>query len=318
MTGNEQSSVLVITGPTASGKSGAALAVAEQFGGAIINADSMQVYQDLRILTARPSEADEARVPHLLYGALVASEPCTAVRWCDKALAAIEERIGHGQLPILCGGTGLYLKALMEGLSPVPDIPDDIRAAVRARLGCEGSEILHEELAARGDPIAARLAPTDRQRIARAFEVFEATGQSLATWQTVPRQGIPEHLRFHTILIDPPRDALYRSCERRFAEMVESGAIEEVRELMALNLDPGLPVMKALGVQELAGFLDGTNSLDEAIAAAQQATRRYAKRQATWFRNQMIPKMNIREQFSERLKDKIFSFIIKKRLTRVF
>ena len=317
MTGNEQSNVLVITGPTASGKSGAALAVAEEFGGAVVNADSMQVYRDLRILTARPSEVDEARVTHLLYGRLAASELCTAARWCDMALEAIEEQISHGQLPILCGGTGLYLKALMEGLSPVPDIPDDIRAAVRARVESEGTESLHRELIALGDPIAARLAPTDRQRIARAFEVYEATGRSLAAWQALPNEGIPEHLQFHTILIDPPRDALYRSCDRRFVEMAGSGALEEVRDLLALNLDPGLPLMKALGVQELAGFLDGIKALDDAIAAAQRATRRYAKRQTTWFSNQIIPKMHIKEKYSERLNDKIFSFIIKKRLTHV-
>jgi len=317
MTGNEQSNVLVIAGPTASGKSGAALAVAEEFGGAVINADSMQVYRELRVLTARPSEEDEARVPHLLYGALTAAERCTAAGWRDMALAAIDEQIGHGRLPILCGGTGLYLKALMEGLSPVPEIPDEIRVTVRARVESEGAEMLHAELAARGDPIAARLAPMDRQRIARAFEVFEAAGQSLATWQALPGEGVPVHLQFHTILIDPPREALYRSCDRRFAEMVENGAIDEVRDLMALNLDPGLPAMKALGVQELAGFLGGANTLDEAIAAAQQATRRYAKRQTTWFRNQMIPKLHMPEQYSERLGDKIFSFVIKKRLTRV-
>lgn len=317
MTGNEQSNVLVIAGPTASGKSGAALAVAKEFGGAVINADSMQVYRELRVLTARPSEEDESRVPHLLYGVLTAAERCTAAGWCDMALAAIDEQIGHGRIPILCGGTGLYLKALMEGLSPVPEIPDEIRVTVRARVESEGAERLHAELVVRGDPIAARLAPTDRQRIARAFEVFEATGQSLAKWQALPGEGVPIHLRFHPILIDPPREALYRSCERRFAEMVENGAIEEVRDLIALNLDSGLPIMKALGVKDLVGFLDGANTLDEAISAAQQATRRYAKRQTTWFRNQMIPKLAMSGQYSKRMNDEIFSFVMKKWLTRV-
>ena len=317
MTGNEQSNVLVITGPTASGKSGAALSVAEEFGGAVINADSMQVYRDLRILTARPSEADEVRVPHLLYGALAASERCTAVRWSEMALAAIEEQIGYGKLPILCGGTGLYLKALMEGLSPIPDIPDDVRDAVRARVKSEGTDGLHRELVALGDPIAARLMPADRQRVTRAFEVYKATGQSLAVWQALPSEGIAEHLQFHTILIDPPRDALYRSCDRRFAEMAGNGAIEEVRDLMALKLDQGLPVMKAVGVKELAGFLDGIQTLDDAIAASQRATRRLAKRQITWFSNQMIPNLHIKKQYSERILHEIFSFVLKKRLTGV-
>lgn len=321
MTGNAQSSlfssapVLVIAGPTASGKSAAALAVAEQFDGTVINADSMQIYRELRVLTARPSPEDEARVPHRLYGALPAAERCNAARWRDLAVVEIAAAQAQNRLPILCGGTGLYLKALMEGLSPVPEVPESVRADIRKRLAREGPEALHAELAARSDEMAERLAPADRQRVARALEVLEATGKSLADWQALSVEGAPERLRFTVILFDPPRDDLYEACDRRFEAMLDAGALQEVKDLLALELDPALPAMKALGVQELAAYLAGEMSREDALGAGQQATRRYAKRQTTWFGNQIVPELRITKQYSKRLNEKIFSFIMKKRLT---
>ncbi len=313
--GAEQTPVLVIAGPTASGKSGAALAVAEEFGGTVINSDSMQVYHELRILTARPSEEDEVEIPHRVYGVLSAAERCTAARWREMALDAIARSISQGLLPILCGGTGLYVKALVEGLSAVPEIPDDIKAALQIRLEREGVEALHAELAVREDPMAERLEPGDRQRVVRALAVLEATGKSLAYWQSVPSDGAPDGLCFHTLAFDPPREALYQSCNARFEAMARNGALEEVGALMGLQLDPGLPAMKALGVPEFIAHLKGETALEDAISAAQQSTRRYAKRQIIWIRNQMITNLHLPEQYSERIRDKIFSYVVKKRLT---
>ena len=261
-------SVLVVAGPTASGKSALALDIAENFRGTVINADSMQVYHDLRVITARPGPRDEARVPHRLYGVLDASEACSAARWRDMALAEIDACRRESRLPILCGGTGLYLKALMEGLSPTPDIPDEIRGEVRRRCDAEGPAALHADLAGKDPVMAARLNPTDPQRVCRALEVWMATGRSLADWQAEPGDGPPEQLRFHTVTLLPPRDILYDGINRRFAAMVEEGALDEVRGLIARNLDPRLPAMKALGVPELAAYLDGSLSLDAAIESA--------------------------------------------------
>jgi len=275
----------------------------------------MQIYRELRILTARPSSADEARVSHRLYGTLPAAERCNAARWRDLALKEIAEVHDQNRLPILCGGTGLYLKALIEGLSPVPNVPEEVRADVQSRLARDGAEALHAGLVSCGDEMAERLAPADRQRVARAVEVLEATGKSLAEWQAMPGEGAPDHLQFSVILLDPPRDVLYETCDRRFVAMIDAGAIREVEALLALGLDADLPAMKALGVQELASHLASENTLEDAIAAGQQATRRYAKRQTTWFKNQIIPDLHIEEQYSKRLNDKIFSFIMKKRLT---
>ena len=309
MNSAKQQPVLIVAGPTASGKSGLALAVAEEFDGVIVNADSMQVYRELRILTARPMPADEARAPHRLYGVLSASEACSAGRWRDMALAEIERAHAAGKLPIVCGGTGLYLKALTGGLSPVPEPPDEIREAMRARLGAKGSQALHRELSARDPEMAKRLEPADGQRIARALEVLEATGRSLAAWQAGPAEEPPAGLRFATILLAPPREALYARCDRRLKAMAEEGALDEVRRLTAMGLAPDLPAMKALGVKEFADYLAGNRAFDEALAAAQQATRNYAKRQMTWFRNQIIADKMITTQFSESMLPEIFSFI---------
>ncbi|MEE8534514.1 MAG: tRNA (adenosine(37)-N6)-dimethylallyltransferase MiaA [Kiloniellales bacterium] len=279
--------LVIVAGPTASGKSALALAVAEAFDGVVINADSMQVYRDLAVLTGRPGPADEARVPHRLYGFLPGGEACSAGRWRDLALAEISEVHGAGRLPVVAGGTGLYLRALERGLSPIPPIPKAERAAARARHAELGAAAFHAALAARDPETAARLDPADSQRLVRAWEVLEATGRPLSDWQRAPAEGTPPYRRLRLVLA-PPRPALYAACDRRFGEMMEKGALEEVRHLVALGLDPSLPIMKALGVPELTRLLAGETGREEAIAAARQATRRYAKRQLTWLRTQFL------------------------------
>ncbi len=306
--------VLIVAGPTASGKSALALAVAEAFDGVVVNADSMQVYRELRILTARPSPADEARAPHRLYGILSAAERCSAGRWRALALGEIAAAHASGRLPILCGGTGFYLKAFTVGLSPMPDIPHEIRARLSDRLQSEGITALHAELAARDPAVAKRVAPADRQRVLRALELLEATGRSLADWQDGPAEPL-RGLRVATILLAPPRAALYAACDRRLEAMAAAGAVDEVRQLNAMGLDPSLPVMKAVGVREFGEYLKGNCDFRAAVAAAQQATRRYAKRQMTWFRHQIIADLEFGEQFSESLKAESFSFIRQKLLT---
>ncbi len=281
--------VIVIGGPTASGKSGLAIAIAERLDGVVINGDAIQVYRDLRVLTARPSEADERRVPHCLYGILDAADVCSAGRWQALALAEIEAARASGKRPIVVGGTGLYLRALIEGIAPVPDIPEEVRASVRARYAEIGGDAFHGELAVRDPAMAARLEPGDGQRMMRAWEVLEATGRSLADWQDVPAEA--PALPFTMIVLEPPRDDVYAACDARFAAMVSGGALDEVGALLkraeAEKLNPALPVLKAVGYPELVAHLEGRMTLEAAIAAAQQQTRRYAKRQMTWFRHQL-------------------------------
>lgn len=279
--------VLVIGGPTASGKSGLALAFAKRAGGVVINADSMQVYADLRVVTARPSEADEAEAPHTLYGVVPASVRMSAARWREMALAEIERAHAEGRLPIVVGGTGLYLRSLMQGLSDIPDVPAEVRLAAMALQAEIGSPALHERLAAIDPVTAARLHPTDSQRLIRAWEVFQATGRSISDWQAAPPTDVPTHLSFTTLVVEPPRDRLYAQCDRRFLMMMAQGAVEEVAALMAQGLDPALPACKALGVPEIAAILSGAMTPEAATERAQQLTRNYAKRQLTWFRNQM-------------------------------
>ncbi|TDJ62809.1 MAG: tRNA (adenosine(37)-N6)-dimethylallyltransferase MiaA [Proteobacteria bacterium] len=281
--------VIVIGGPTASGKSGLALAIAERLDAIVINGDAIQVYSDLRLLTARPSDGDERRAPHRLYGMLDASETCSAGRWQALALAEIDAAIAAGKRAVVVGGTGLYLRALTEGIAPIPDIPADIRAAVRARYAEIGGAEFYDELGARDPVMAARLQPADGQRLMRAWEVIEATGRSLAQWQEEPVEA--PALDFTMIVLSPPREEIYAACDARLIAMVAGGALDEVAALMnraeSEALDPGLSVLKAVGYAELAAHLSGKSSLDEALAAAQQQTRRYAKRQMTWFRHQL-------------------------------
>jgi tRNA dimethylallyltransferase len=278
---------ILIAGPTASGKSALALALAERHGGAIVNADSMQVYRDLRVITARPDPAEEARVPHRLYGHVDAAENYSVGRWCQDVRRALEEVNLEGRLPILVGGTGLYFKALTQGLSAVPPTPPEVRAAVRARGEAGGVAALHAELARRDPEVAARLKPGDRMRIARALEVLEATGRSLADWH---RDGMPAILdpdRALKIFLDVDRAELHRRIDARFDAMLAAGALDEVRALAARDLDPMLPAMKAHGVPWLRRHLRGEIGPAEAAAGGKADTRRYTKRQVTWFRHQM-------------------------------
>jgi tRNA dimethylallyltransferase len=300
--------VLVVAGPTAGGKSTLALAAAEEFGGTVVNADSMQVYRDLRILTARPTDAETARAPHRLFGVLDGDDSCSAGRW--RAMAAVEIAEAHrgGRLPIMVGGTGLYLAALAGGLADIPKVPVDVVASVERRLKQAGAAALHAELAARDPAMAARLRPSDPQRLARALGVLEATGRSLADWQARPTPPLPA-LAFHRVLLMPPRAELYAACDARFTAMLAAGAIEEVRTLLARGLPSSRPVMKAIGVAELGAVLAGRMTLAAATAKAQQATRNYAKRQRTWFRHQMIADQTTETKLSESTVAGIFAKI---------
>lgn len=296
---------VVVAGPTASGKSALALSIAERLNGVVINADSMQVYSTLRVVTARPSKEDEARAPHRLYGVLHPSELCSAGRWRGLAAAAMEDAWAQGRLPVVCGGTGLYLRSLMTGLSPIPDIPGDVRAAARALFDRLGNRAFHERLAAEDAVSAARLHPGNSQRLIRAWEVLRATGRTLSSWQEEPAEAMPG-AAFFSVAVMPERQALYQGCDRRFRLMVERGALEEVAAIAAMDLDPALPAMKALGVPELKAHLSGTCSLEDAVLRAQQATRNYAKRQRTWFRHQLKSDFVLSAQFSERFSEEIF------------
>ncbi|MEQ9814873.1 MAG: tRNA (adenosine(37)-N6)-dimethylallyltransferase MiaA [Azospirillaceae bacterium] len=287
--------VLVVAGPTASGKSGLAMRLGEAEDGTIINADSMQVYADLRILTARPPAADERRLPHRLYGVLAADQPCSAAAWCDMALAEIELALSKGRQPIVVGGTGLYLTALIEGLNNIPDIPPHIRQATRDLLAALGNAAFHDQLS-RWDPkMAARLSPGDSQRMVRAWEVMMATNRSLADWQAEERVGPPPGMRFDIAVLMPRRAALNAACDDRFDRMMTQGALAEVAVLRDRALPRDLPAMKALGVPELLAHLDGELDLKAAVERAKTATRRYAKRQMTWLRGQLIDRLSAKD-----------------------
>lgn len=301
--------LLVIAGPTASGKSRLAIDIAQSLddrGGAeIVNADAIQVYRELSILTARPGADDLAAVPHHLYGVLSASERCSAGRWRELALQAITDIHARRRLPILVGGTGLYIRALLEGLAAIPDVPDAVRAAIAERMAAQGAPALHAALARRDPAAAAKLSPNDRQRIARALEVLEATGRPIGDWQ---REAAAEAPPFMTLsfVLDPPREALREACAGRFRKMLAAGALDEVKALLALDLPSDAPAMKALGVPELAAHLSGQIDLETAAERAETATMQYAKRQQTWFRHQLSGAERLATgpgyaQFSERI-----------------
>ena len=312
--------VLVIGGPTATGKSALAVALAEQLGGEVINADSMQVYRDLPILTAQPDEATRARAPHQLYGVLALDEGCSAGRWRTMAIDSILAARAAGRVPIVVGGTGLYLRALMGGLADIPDTPPEVRARLAARLEEIGAPAFHGELSARDPEMGARLRPSDRQRLIRAAEVLEATGRSLADWQreTRPTLAGGDVLTFRTVLLNPPRDALYAACDARLLDMMERGALEEARRIATRDLDPTLPGVKALGLPALLSHLRGEISLEAAVSQAQSATRHYAKRQVTWFGRQFIADYRVNEKFSEIVLEKSIPIIIRFFLTGRF
>jgi tRNA dimethylallyltransferase len=278
---------VLIAGPTASGKSALALGLAQTHDAMIINTDSMQVYRDLRVITARPTPEEAASVPHRLYGHVDAAVNFSAGAWVTDAAAALAEARAQNRLPIFVGGSGLYFKALTRGLSAVPPVPPEVREGVRARLERDGVEALHAALAQR-DPVSAeRLKPRDRTRIARALEVVEATGRSLTDWH---REGLPPLLpsgQFSALFLSPDRDELYARIDARFGVMLQAGALEEVAALAARRLDPLLPAMKAHGVPALIRHLKGEIALEEAATIGRADTRHYAKRQFTWFRHQL-------------------------------
>jgi tRNA dimethylallyltransferase len=302
--------LVVIAGPTASGKSALALAVAREFAGTIVNADSLQVYRELRLLTARPDAAAEAALPHRLYGVLPAAERCSAGRWAELAEREIAAARDAGRPAILVGGTGLYLRALLQGLAPVATVPPAVEAAAAAEFARLGPAAFHRALAERDPAMAARLRPGDRQRLVRAWSVLAATGRSLAAWQAeTPSRR--RDLAPLVICLMPDRARLYAACDGRFLAIMAAGGLDEARRVGALGLDPSLPAMKALGLRELLAHLAGALPLAAAVAAAQQATRNYAKRQVTWFRHQ-LPEAEILEpdmadvKFMESLCETIF------------
>ena len=275
----------LIAGPTASGKSALALALAQQINGVIVNADSGQIYRDLRVLSAAPTAEEQLQAEHRLYGVQDGALPCSAAEWAGLARREIAQVQASGRTPILVGGTGLYLRTLLDGIAPVPAIDAQVRERVRATPVADN----HAKLTDLDPGAAARLNAADGARISRALEVILSTGQTLAEWQKQRQGGIANEVELHALILLPPRKWLYQRCNERFGRMVEQGAVSEVEALLVRKLNPNLPVMRTIGVRELSGYLLGQCSLDEAVAAGQQATRRYAKRQYTWFAHQPAP-----------------------------
>jgi tRNA dimethylallyltransferase len=302
--------IVLIAGPTASGKSALALDVAERLGRAVIvNADSMQVYRDLRVLTARPSAADEALVPHLLTGTIDGSDAYSVARYAADARRVLTEAIKGGHHAIVAGGTGLYFKALLEGLSPIPEIDPEVRSKVRLEASQLGAARMYGLLQRRDPEMATRLAPTDTQRITRALEVVESTKRSLAEWQRMPGDPVLSSEQVAKFVLMPPRDDLMRRCDQRFEAMMSGGALAEVAALLARQLLPELPVMRALGVAPLSAHIGQQLSLDAAVTRAQTETRQFAKRQITWLKRQMISWQWLSAQEKERNTAQILSFI---------
>lgn len=274
--------MVLIAGPTASGKSAIALALAKATPSVIINADASQVYRDLRILTARPSVEEEAQAEHRLFGYIDGAQACSAAQWANYAKREIDDAHARGKLPILVGGTGMYVTTLLDGIAPVPDIDPAIRADVRAMDVARAYACLSTE-----DPLsAARLAPADTTRVARALEVVRSTGRPIKAWQAERVGGIADQIKLCPLILRPPRDWLLERCDARFDAMLDSGAIDEVRALIERKLDPQLPVMRAIGVREIQSIIMDQATFDEKRAAGQLATRQFAKRQYTWFANQ--------------------------------
>ena len=283
--GESRPRVALIAGPTASGKSALAIALAKATGGVVINADASQVYADLAILSARPSPEEMGDVPHRLFGHIDGAEACTAPRWAAEAKAEIAAAHDAGRLPVLVGGTGLYIRTLLDGIAPVPEIDPEIRATVRALPVADA----HAALSVEDPEAAARLAPADTTRVARALEVVRSTGRPLNAWQQHKSGGIGDAISLSPMILLPPRDWLMERCDRRFGLMMEQGAVAEVEALLARNLHPDLPVMRAIGVPDIRGWINGDTELDSAIEKGRLATRQYAKRQYTWFSNQPPP-----------------------------
>lgn len=305
---------LFIAGPTAGGKSALALELSERLNGVIINADSMQVYKDLSVVTACPSADELAAAPHQLYQFLDGATVCTVTLWMEHALEAINLAWMNNQTPILVGGTGMYFKMLLEGIVDIPEIPTDIRREVRQQCETQGSAWLHHELKTTDPEAAKRLPPGDSQRVCRAVEVYRATGRALSDWhkdtKPGPLKGLDEAGQIGKHILLPERDILYRRCNLRFDKMLEGGALAEVETLMSRNLSDSLPVMRALGVPSLISYLRGVHSLNDAVEEAKMQTRRFAKRQLTWFRNQFSDWNVLSAQYLESQNAKIINKII--------
>ena len=286
--------VIIVTGPTASGKSGLGLELARRFKGVVVNADSLQVYRELRILTARPDANAEAAVSHRLYGMVPASERFSVGEWLTLARREIDLVHEAGHLPIFVGGTGLYIRSLVEGIALIPEISAGVRLAATKLYGEIGEVRFRARLAERDPKVERRLQTGDKQRLIRAWEVLEATGKPISEWQSGKNIGGLK-CPFFVITIMPQRAKLYRACDQRFETMLDSGALNEVAVLSRLGLDPSLPALKALGFRPLVRYLKGDLSLDKAREMACQATRNYAKRQYTWFRNQLTPNIELED-----------------------
>ena len=279
---------ILIAGPTASGKTALALDMATRHGGAIINADSMQVYRELRILTARPTPEEEARAPHHLFGHVSVTDAYSVGRWLADAEVALAWCRDVGMRPVIVGGTGLYFKALLEGLAPVPAVAADVRARWRREAEIQPPGVLHAVLAGRDPEMAVRLEPADLQRIVRALEVLDSTGVSLADWQRLRGAPLIREAEAECYVILRDREVVRARCDARFDAMVAAGAIDEARALAALNLDPALPAARAHGLRALQRYLRGEIDLEGAIAAGKLETRQYVKRQETWIKRHMI------------------------------
>ncbi len=288
---NDGHTILIIAGPTASGKSARAIDVARQRNGVIINCDSMQIYDGLRILTAQPPPEDLERAEHKLYAALHPNDPCSAGTWRQMVDPVIREVLAQGKTPIIVGGSGLYIKALTEGLSPIPDVPDDIRRAAVAKQKLLGNPAFHAELEKRDPVMAARFHPFHTARLIRAWEILDATGKSLAEWQKEDRLAPPDDWNFEIEIIIPDRPVQHQRCNDRLLWMIENGVLEEIKELSKRvesgEIRTGIPLLKALGYKQLLAYINGELSKDEAISQAQAKTRQYAKQQVTWFRHQL-------------------------------
>lgn len=294
---DEKRNILIVCGPTGSGKSSLALAIAAMFNGVIINADSLQLFKGLDILTAQPSAEDLKKCPHKLYGVLGPNDRCTAARFRDIAFREIDQTFGSGKLPIIVGGTGFYLKSLSEGLSPIPEVPGEIRsAAIALHLKLKNKDF-HKLLSEKDPDMAAKLNQNDTQRMIRAWEVLQATGKSLSYWQKLPLDGPPDYLSFRHLLLSPPREILYRNCDSRFDKMLEQGALDEVRrfdeKMQSGEIVQSSPLTKALGFSELQLYLHGAMALDDAVEQSKTQTRNYAKRQVTWFLHQIRPELTL-------------------------
>ncbi len=307
--------IVLIAGPTCSGKSQAAIEVAERLGGVVINADSMQVYREIPILSAQPTQEDQNRVPHYLFGHKSVLDDYSVGHWLEEIRTVIRDQLSAGKVPVVAGGTGLYFQALKEGLAEIPPIPEFVRDYVRGVMGRWGLDAVRDRLAAVDLLNRADLDNMDRQRASRALEVRLATGRSLSSWQKAGQSGGFDGEAFVPIVLAPPRQEIYRRCDDRFDQMLKRGALNEVKQLLPLELPHSRPAMKALGVPHLSRYLEGEMPLDEAVDKAKTATRRYAKRQFTWISGHMISWSMVFEQDSEYILEKIFSIIKENGLT---